>query len=123
MTVFSTAYLLTNLEQINRLFSEFLSGQGVMCYLIYSFFIRTLTVVSKDNLILLNVIKHLRKQYILCVEICTGHTHAYVQSFVSFCVLVFCTGHSVMVPLNFTYLHCLQHSLLEHLFNLFMLVV
>jgi len=25
----------------------------------------------------------------------------------------------VMVPLNMTYLHCLQHSLFEHLFNLY----
>jgi len=24
-----------------------------------------------------------------------------------------------MVPLNLTYLHCLQHSLFEHLFNLY----
>jgi len=40
----------------------------------------------------------------------------------SFCVVPcvsFCTGHFVMVPLNITYLHCLQHSLFEHLFNLF----
>ena len=29
----------------------------------------------------------------------------------------FCTGHFVMVPLNVTYLHCLQHSFFEHLFN------
>ena len=39
----------------------------------------------------------------------------------SFCVVpcvTFCTGHFVMVPLNMTYLHCLQHSLFEHLFNL-----
>jgi len=31
----------------------------------------------------------------------------------SFCVVPcasFCTGHFVMVPLNMTYLHCLQHS-------------
>jgi len=28
--------------------------------------------------------------------------------------------HFVMVPLNMTYLHCLQHSLFEHLFNLYM---
>jgi len=28
-------------------------------------------------------------------------------------------GHFVMVPLNLTYLHCLQHSLFEHLFNLY----
>jgi len=26
-----------------------------------------------------------------------------------------------MVPLNMTYLHCLQHSLFEHLFNLYCL--
>jgi len=31
----------------------------------------------------------------------------------------FCTGHFVMVPLNLTYLHCLQHSFFEHLFNLY----
>jgi len=39
-----------------------------------------------------------------------------------FCVVLcvsFCTGHFVMVPLNLTYLHCLQHSLFEHLFNLY----
>ena len=29
------------------------------------------------------------------------------------------TGHFVMLPLNMTYLHCLQHSLFEHLFNLY----
>jgi len=27
--------------------------------------------------------------------------------------------HGVMVPLNMTYLHCLQHSMFEHLFNLY----
>jgi len=40
----------------------------------------------------------------------------------SFCVVPcvsFCTGHFVMVPLNMTYLHCLQHSFFEHLFNLY----
>jgi len=39
-----------------------------------------------------------------------------------FCVVQcvsFWTGHFVMVPLNLTYLHCLQHSLFEHLFNLY----
>ena len=39
-----------------------------------------------------------------------------------FCVVLcvsFCTGHFVMLPLNLTYLHCLQRSLFEHLFNLF----
>ena len=29
------------------------------------------------------------------------------------------SGHFVMVPLNMTYLHCLQHSFIEHLFNLY----
>ena len=28
-----------------------------------------------------------------------------------------------MVPLNMTYLHCLPHSLFEHLFNLYCLVM
>ena len=31
----------------------------------------------------------------------------------------FCTGHFVMVPLNLTCLHCLQHFIFEHLFNLY----
>jgi len=35
-----------------------------------------------------------------------------LRVFVSFCVLVFVRA------LNLTYLHCLQHSLFEHLFNL-----
>ena len=41
-----------------------------------------------------------------------------------FCVVLcvsFCTGHFVMVPLNLTYLHCLQQSFFEHLFNLYLL--
>jgi len=33
--------------------------------------------------------------------------------------IIACTGHFVMVPLNMTYLHCLQQSLFEHLFNLY----
>jgi len=40
----------------------------------------------------------------------------------NFCVVPcasFCTGHFVMVPLNMTCLHCLQHSLFVHLFNLY----
>ena len=39
-----------------------------------------------------------------------------------FCVVVcvkFCSGRFVMMPINLTYLHCLQHSLFEHLFNLY----
>ena len=39
-----------------------------------------------------------------------------------FCVVLcagFCTGQFVMVPLNLTYLHCLQYSFFEHLFNLY----
>jgi len=45
-----------------------------------------------------------------------------VNVFVSFCVLVFCTGHFVIVPFNLTYLHCLQHSFFEHLFNLYIYI-
>ena len=45
--------------------------------------------------------------------------HDVVRVFVSFCVLIFFTRHFVMVPLNLTYLHCLQHSLFEHHFNLY----
>jgi len=44
---------------------------------------------------------------------------------VCFCVVLFycfCKGHFVTVPLNLTYLHCLQHSLFEHLFNLYQLI-
>ena len=48
--------------------------------------------------------------------------HDVVRVLVSSLVLVFCTGHFVMVPLNMTYLHCLQHSLFEHLFNLYLLL-
>jgi len=39
-----------------------------------------------------------------------------------FCAVLcvcFCTSHFEMVPLNMTYLHCLQHSSCEHLFNLY----
>jgi len=35
----------------------------------------------------------------------------------------FCMGHFVMVPLNLIYLHCLQHSFFEHLFNLYWNVI
>ena len=46
--------------------------------------------------------------------------HDVVRVFVpSITSVNFCTGHFVMVPLNMTYLHCLQHSLFEHLFNLY----
>jgi len=44
----------------------------------------------------------------------------------SFCVVPcvsFCTGHFVMVPLNMTCLHCLQHSLFEHLFNFYYMAI
>ena len=39
-----------------------------------------------------------------------------------FCVVLsvgFCTGYFVMVLLNLTYLHCLQHCFNEHHFNLY----
>ena len=45
--------------------------------------------------------------------------HDVVRVFVSFLVLVFVRAIFFMVPLNMTYLHCLQHSLFEHLFNLY----
>ena len=41
------------------------------------------------------------------------------DTFVLFCVLFLCTGHFITVPLYLTYLHCLQHSVFEHLFNLY----
>jgi len=43
-----------------------------------------------------------------------------------FCAVLcvcFCTGHFVIVPLNLTRLHCLQHSFLEHHFNLYYIVL
>jgi len=51
----------------------------------------------------------------------------YVASWCStcFCVVLcvgFCTGHIVMVLLNLTYLHCLQHSFFEFFFNLYILI-
>ena len=45
--------------------------------------------------------------------------HDVVRIFCVFPYVSFCTGHFVMVPLNMTYLHCLQHSLFEPLFNLY----
>jgi len=35
----------------------------------------------------------------------------------------FCTGYFVTVPLNLTYLHCLQHSFFGHLFNLYYQII
>ena len=34
---------------------------------------------------------------------------------------VSCTVHFVMVPFNMTCLHCLQHSFIEHLSNLYLI--
>jgi len=42
--------------------------------------------------------------------------HGVLRVFVSICVLVLVRAF-VMVPLNMTYLHCLQHSFFEHLLN------
>jgi len=39
-----------------------------------------------------------------------------------FCVVLcvgFCTGNFVMVPLNLSYLHCLQQAFFEYLCNLY----
>jgi len=39
-----------------------------------------------------------------------------------FCVVLcvgFCTGHFVTVPLNLTYLHCLQRFFCDHRLNLY----
>ena len=44
--------------------------------------------------------------------------HAFVLMFV-LGVVLFCTGHFVMVPINLTYLHSLQYSFFEHIFNLY----
>jgi len=44
--------------------------------------------------------------------------HGVLHVLVSFCV-GFLYGPFFMVPLNLTYLHCLQHSFFEHLFNLY----
>ena len=49
-------------------------------------------------------------------------SHALLTDLSKYAVHVFnkyLTCHFVMVPLNMTYLHCLQHSLFEHLFNLY----
>jgi len=46
----------------------------------------------------------------------------YVLLLCVLCVVLcvrFCTGHIVMVPLNFNCLHCLQHFFFEHLFDLY----
>jgi len=41
--------------------------------------------------------------------------------FVLFCVFAcgFCTGRFVMVPINLTCLHCLQHSFFQRRLNLY----
>jgi len=44
--------------------------------------------------------------------------HNVVRAFVSFCVLVFIRAILSWCILNLTYLHCLQHALLENPFNL-----
>jgi len=46
----------------------------------------------------------------------------FVLSFCVFCAVLrvcFCNGHFVMVPLNLFCLHCLQHFVFEHLFELY----
>ena len=35
------------------------------------------------------------------------------------CTVCFCTGHFVMVPINLTCPHCLQHFFFVHLFHLY----
>jgi len=45
-----------------------------------------------------------------------------LRVFVVICVCL-CIGHLVMVPLNFAFLHCLQHSFFEHIFNLYLYMV
>ena len=35
---------------------------------------------------------------------------------------LFCMGYFVMVPLNLTDLHCLQHFFFEHLFNVYAVI-
>jgi len=52
----------------------------------------------------------------VCISFCLLR-HDVVRVLVFLCVSF--KGHFVMVPLNLTYLHCLQHSLYEHLFNLY----
>ena len=42
---------------------------------------------------------------------------------VLWCSVCFCTGHFVMVPINLTCPHCLQHSFFEHLLHLYMHIV
>ena len=49
-------------------------------------------------------------------ELCYGLNNNFTKMIYVF----LCTGHFVMVPLNMTYLHCLQHSLFEHFFNLYL---
>ena len=38
---------------------------------------------------------------------------------VLWCFVCFCTGHFVMVPINLTCPHCLQHFFFEHLLHLY----
>jgi len=43
----------------------------------------------------------------------------FVYSVFCYVLCVFCTGHFVMVPINLTCPHCLQHFFSEHLFHLY----
>jgi len=62
----------------------------------------------------------------------TKKTHFFLNAcfvlvfYVFFCVVLcfgICTGHLVMVHLNLTYLHCLQHYLFKHIFNLYYIII
>jgi len=63
---------------------------------------------------------------LVCYLACLMVPDSFEKPFVSFFGVqrqfdpsLYCTGHFVIVPLNLTYLHCLQHSFFEHIFNLY----
>ena len=58
--------------------------------------------------------KHTKNSFFLKV--------GFVLVFTCLCVVCFCTGLFIIVPLILTCLHCLQHSYLEHLFNLYIII-
>jgi len=74
-------------------------------------------IIGLEHDLLLHVYWHFMLSYITCTKIrccilCGYHS-----------LIGFFTGNFVMVPLNLTYLHCLQHSFFEHLFNLYYICV
>ena len=71
---------------------------------------------NESNTFVVNICICTGKYYIVCIIWVTVPNKSNQSKTCVVLSVSFCTGHFVMVPLNLTYLHCLQHSLFEHLF-------